>query len=836
MLSRISLLFLFFFLCSTVYGQESKKLPLKEILKQAETERGIRFSYADETIDGLMIILPDPDLSLQQFLSDLSLQTRLKFSLISERSIAISPLLAKAGMICGVLYDAREKTPVDIATIVHGSRYTLSDSSGYFEIKRNKGEEKIIMQRNGYLTQEIILSDNDSGPCPQIFLTPEVRELEEVKVYKLLTRGINREPGGNIELDVANLGLLPGLTEPDVLQSIQALPGIQSINETISDINIRGGTNDQNLVLWDGIKMYQTGHFFGLISAFNPYLNNKVKIIKNGSSAGYGDGVSGTIDIQSDDLLVDGVQGGAGLNMINADAYIKLPLGKKVTLQLAGRRSITDLVKTPMFNNYFERVFRNTDVTRYSTAGTDTTFNSDENFYFYDISANLLVDLTANDRLNLNFVHFFNDLQYQEDINLSGTDDSKTSRLRQQSLAGSLLYKRRWSNKLRSSLLLSLSSYELYGVNFDIPGNQRVIQENEVLDLGLKIDTRWLLNQRWDFLFGYQLAETGVANLEEVNNPEFFRYIKQVILTHALFAETNYSPVPGTRLRLGVRGNYLAKFDRLLFEPRMALSQQLGQRFSVELLGEFKHQTATQVVDLQNDFLGVESRRWILSNEADVPIVRSRQLSTAILYQIPELLISVEGFYKYVSGITSASQAFQNQFQLVRTSGNYEIYGAEFLVNWKNDVLSAWTSYTIADNHYLFPELVPSEFANNLDIRHSINAGLTWYWRDLEASTGINWHTGKPFTMASSLSNGQIQYERPNQRLLPDYFRMDLSVRYNFNLGQRIRGQIGGSVWNLTNHRNLFNVYYQEDGDNNLSQIEQVALGITPNVSLRLKF
>ena len=84
---------------------------------------------------------------------------------------------------------------------------------------------------------------------------------------------------------------------PDILQKIQAIPGISSINESISNINIRGGSNDQNLLLWDGIKMYHSGHFFGLISAFNPYLTDKVTLTKNGTSSQYNDGVSGTITI-----------------------------------------------------------------------------------------------------------------------------------------------------------------------------------------------------------------------------------------------------------------------------------------------------------------------------------------------------------------------------------------------------------------------------------------------------------------------------------------------------------------------------------------------------------
>jgi hypothetical protein len=325
---RSSLLLLLVFLHLNVFGQESKKVTLADYLKLVEAEREVSFSYADETIEGISLSPPTGEYRLADLLTELSRLTGLRFTIISDRFISISAFSVQKGMVCGFIYDAIDKQPIDIVSVIAGQVYTLTDSTGYFELEQ-KNNQPIFLQRHGYVDQEIDLDLDSSGKCLQVFLAPEVVQLEEVTVYKLLTRGIERKPGGNIALNVADLGLLPGLTEPDVLQSIQALPGIQSINETISDINIRGGTNDQNLVLWDGIKMFQTGHFFGLISAFNPYLNNNVEIIKNGSSVFYGDGVSGIVDIHSDDNLVKGVHGGAGLNMINADAYLKVPFLKK---------------------------------------------------------------------------------------------------------------------------------------------------------------------------------------------------------------------------------------------------------------------------------------------------------------------------------------------------------------------------------------------------------------------------------------------------------------------------------------------------------------------------
>ena len=107
------------------------------------------------------------------------------------------------------------------------------------------------------------------------------------------------------------------------------IPGIYSADESISSINVRGGTHDQNLFLWNGIKMYQTGHFFGLISAFNPNLAHTISIIKNGTSAFFGESVSSVVDISSNSNKFKKNSFSAGINMIDADVYSKFKISEK---------------------------------------------------------------------------------------------------------------------------------------------------------------------------------------------------------------------------------------------------------------------------------------------------------------------------------------------------------------------------------------------------------------------------------------------------------------------------------------------------------------------------
>ncbi|MCK5368539.1 MAG: TonB-dependent receptor plug domain-containing protein, partial [Cyclobacteriaceae bacterium] len=573
------------------------------------------------------------------------------------------------------------------------------------------------------------------------------------------------------------------------LQTIQALPGIQSINETVSDINVRGGTNDQNLVFWDGIKMYQSGHFFGLISAFNPYLIKDVVLIKNGTSSALSDGVSSTIDIRTDNQVSQTFSGGAGINMLNADLFLKIPVARNVSIQLSGRRSISDIVQTPTYEQYFNRIFRNTDVTNSTDPAADSLVGSDERFNFYDISAKLLYDITPKDKLRINFLKVFNTINYEENALIDNEPETKTSGLDQESLATGLYYSRSWSDKLLTTAQLYYSAYELGAINFDVLNDQRLIQENKVLDTGIKLDARLDLSSAFDLLTGYQFYEIGVSNLVDINNPVYRRLIKKVLRNHALFAEGNYSSVSGnTHLRIGLRANYFEKYNQLIIEPRLAFTQRFLNNFSVEILGEMKSQSTTQVIDLQNDFLGVEKRRWILANEEDIPIVKSKHISAGLRYQPGNLLISLEGYLKQVDGITSSSQGFQNQFQYIRSSGNYYVHGLDFLINQRFGFFNTWLSYSYADNTYDFPEFAPSVFPNNLDIRHTATFGSSYQINNFQVSVGINWRTGKPVTLPAEISDGEIIYEKPNSSRLDDYLRVDLSAKYLFKISERVQG------------------------------------------------
>jgi hypothetical protein len=802
-----------------------------------EQRYDVIFTYLDENIDGVLIPRPPGDLSLRDMLQFLQQRTGLVFKQLDPRFITISKSPTKSIRVCGLLADSSHRVNIEGAAIRVGNEFATTNAEGYFELT-GFSEDSLQIQALGYISKTLSIKDWSGLPCKTITLDIQSTLLQEIVVINYLTEGIDKKTDGSFSIHTKDLGILPGLIETDVLNTIQALPGIQSIDETVSNINVRGGTHDQNLVLWDGIKMYQTGHFFGLISAFSPYLTKEVSLRKNGTSAGLNDGVSSTIAIQSDDRLSQTVTGGAGINMINGDAFAKIPLSPKASLHVSTRRSIADFVKTPTYNNYFDRAFRDTDVAK--DVYGDSAVSTNKAFYFYDVGLRFLYNPSPKDKLRVNFLNIHNNLQFVENATVNNRPESKTSSLQQQNMAGGISYSRLWSDRVKTSGLLYFSLYDLDAVNFDIGRNQQLIQENRVLDTGIKLDARLNLTKNIDLLSGYQFFEVGISNRDDINNPLFHRYIKNVLRTQGAFTELDFSSNSNrTNFRVGVRANYLTKFHKAITEPRLSFNQRFLNYFSLEVLGEMKNQTTTQIIDFQNDFLGIEKRRWVLSNDGDIPVIRSRQLSAGIHYTKKEFLVSVEVYFKKINGITSSSQGFQNQFQFIRSRGSSEATGIDFLINKKISRFNSWISYSYADNNFNFTAFSPPSFPNNLHLKHAATVGSSYQSNHFQLSIGFKWHTGKPFTEVSDgtpISGGKINYKSPNTARLGDYLRLDLSAKYSFDLGNKVRAVAGVSFWNLSGRKNIVNVHYQINNNGQISFIEQKSLGFTPNFMFRISF
>jgi len=411
------LVLLFLFSNHSLRGQNLELQPLTAILKDLEIRYDLSFSYVTSEIDGISISPPANDVSLNEALSYFNRNTSLLFSKINERYISVSKKSNNGKGFCGVVFDNLTDSPMEGATVIvgDGAFGTVTNADGEFMVPMEFKGKGISIQYIGY-HPSISRVLEPGFPCSKFRLRPAISELNEVLIQNLLVQGIYRNLNGSTALKTTNFGLLPGQTENDVLQMAQVIPGVESINETISTINTRGGSNDENLIIWEGNRMFQTGHFFGLISAFNPYLTKDVIIYKNGTPAHYGENVSGVIDIRSSDSIVDHLKGGAGVNLIHANAFLEVPISKKLGLQVSGRGSSNDLFKTPVYNNYAKRIFQDSKVSNVSNSQETVLVDAEESFRFYDAGLKLLWNPSEKDKVRVNFLTMNNDLDFIETL------------------------------------------------------------------------------------------------------------------------------------------------------------------------------------------------------------------------------------------------------------------------------------------------------------------------------------------------------------------------------------------------------------------------------------
>ncbi|MCX2680917.1 TonB-dependent receptor [Galbibacter sp. EGI 63066] len=837
--TKVCFCFLLSFLFGiTFYGcYAQEKTPIKEVFSEIENQYGISISYIEDDMRGITLSSPSKDLTLDDLIAFINQHPLLECKKIADDQIAIKRS-QQLERICGIVKDTESTFPLEGATITTRSGgSTITDENGRFELNDVSSNAILTISFLGYgkIIEKVSALVSKGSNCPEIYMKSISFELNEIILTNLFTSGLSKKADGSIEISNDDFGILPGMVNPDVLQTIQVLPGVESVNESVADINIRGGSHDQNLMLWDQIKMYHSGHFFGLISAFNPQVTKEVKIIKNGTSSQYTDGVSGTIIMKADDKVQKRFNGSVGSDFLSADFLTHIPLSDKLSLSLTGRRSFTDIYESPTYKNYFERSFQESEL-------NNAEVDSESDFVFHDITSKLIYTPVDRHKLSLSFINVKNTLDYSE------TDEShnenRLSTLSQDNLGVGFSAISEWSDTFKTELHTYFSKYNLETEDRDLESDQSLKQENEVEETGIKFNTFTKLSDHFLWLNGYDYSETGTLNASYVINPTYEIIQKKVNRKHALYSEITYSG-ESNFLRAGMRLNYFERFGSFLAEPRLSFNQKLSSTFAFKIQGEFKHQTTTQFIDLNEDFLGVENRRWV-NSDSNIPIVKSKQVSAGVDYKNNNWYVELNGFYKKTENLISESQGFNGQAQYDGHIGSAEIAGTEFLINKKLNQAHLWTSYTFSKQKYLFETLSDESFPGNFNVDHSFSAGMSFYFNEFwSISTGFIQKTGRPYTQPvageETVLDGnttRVNYGETNAYNLPTYARLDFSTAFTFPFSEDSSLSVKAGILNVLNRENIISRYYTVDpeDDQNAVQVDRNALPLTPNIALRYMF
>ena len=849
--------FLFFFsgLSSTLAQKKQlKNAPLKKVLFVLEKEYDVKFSFQDEIVEKKIISLNYTGLTFNEVINKLQNKTPLYFQKVTKRYIIISEKSkGDKNTACGYIVDLLTEQPLLGTTVVaiNNPLKTVTNTKGYFQLKGIKEKDTLKIELFGYKPIIKPVTYFLKSPCVIVDLKEESEWLKEVLIENSLTDGFTQKADGSVIISPKKLGILPGLTEPDVLQSIQLLPGISSPNETASGLYIRGGTPDQNLILFDGIKMYNSAHFFGMISAFNPYITQKVSVFKNGASAKYGNHISGVIDIKTEDNINDKTSGGFGTNLTHTDAYIKIPFSKKTGVSISARKSFTGVIKTTTFNKLSTKVFQNSIITRNNEANANF-FNSSNEFGFSDINAKIVADLSKEDKLTINYLFIKNELNYQ--FNSINKSYNTSDLLKTKNSGFRIDWKHKWNNNtsINTSIYNSNYNYDYSYTGlfiFNTIINQSAIKKNNIDDLNIKTAIETSINKENKLLFGYDFSSNKVTyHLERSysNSPASNYQINKNTnnTTHAFFGEYILQSENKSVLQFGIRANHFSLIKKTFFAPRISAQIKLTPSFLVKSSLEYKQQNISQLVEFDTSDFGLENQVWVLADNDKVPVLKSNQITLGVVYNKNNWTLDLDFYRKNISGLTSFTRGFVslNSDNLI---GEGVTKGIDLLIKkeWKN--YHSWISYSLSETKNTFKEINKGNpFSANFDSKHHFLWSHNLKLGNYNFSLGWNFRTGTPYTPAINLDvNDNVVYGEINSNRLPDYKRLDFSSTYSFSFDeeQKIKGKLGISLLNVSNRKNILKRTYEAkfiDNTNTyeLNKLDNISLGFVPNLVFRVDF
>jgi hypothetical protein len=655
--------------------------------------------------------------------------------------------------------------------------------------------------------------------------------LREILVEGLLSKGINKT-SEKVVISPQKLETLPGVTDADILFSLQQLPGVKSPNETASGLHVRGGTSDQNLVLWDGIRMYHPGHLFGMISGFNPNAVSAVHFYNKATDPKFGERISSVIDIKTSDKIPQKIEASAGLNALNADLDVRIPILKdKLGIELSGRKSYTEWLQTPTFNALAKKVFQNTNF---------KDFNSSNRFDFEDYSGKINYRPFKGTEISFASILIDNYLNFNSIVAGDGPRNQKMDVFNQ---GYSFNWKQQYSPKLSSSVLLYYSAYTfnyLRRQHYTLNRFEEYEKRNRITDSGLEANFNYRFTDKLRLDFGYQMIGNDLSHSFTIRNQGFEIDLDNKRLfnvSHVGYLQAMYT-WGRWDFRAGARYNYYRALKANSFEPRAFVQRKLTRQLIWQATYEKKSQIMNQVRESVTNELSLENYVWLLSDQNKYPIQHASQLTTGLIFKTKSWLIDADVYYKQIDGITSLAFGSMYRYDTAIRNGNGFSKGFDVLVQKGTVDWRAWATYTYQDSQNKYNGLnSDAYFASNASIWHALNVSFYKKWNRYSVALGWNWHTGKPYTVLDA--DGQVVSF--NKERLPNYHRLDISGTYQFRDKENWSGKIGFSVLNAYNQRIVISKEYERvtttinDVQNFRYDVQDFySLGITPNVFVRI--
>jgi len=759
--------------------------------------------------------------------------------------------------------DNQERLPFADVVIKNTNTGASTNVDGYFALLNAPTDSfRLQIAYVGYATKEILVEAGTEDLTEfNIELSTGVL-LDELVISGSTHKVLNASEGiSAIQISPKQLSLLPNVGEVDIFRSLQLLPGVSASNENSSGLFVRGGTPDQNLVLLDGVTVYNVDHFFGFFSAFNADAIKDVQLFKGAFPAKYGGRLSGVVDLTGKTGNPSEFHGNVGINLLNARANLQIPLFNKGSLTISGRRSYTDLIQSQLFRDILG-VFEDTEVPP-DVDGLEIN-TTEPSVFFFDMNAKLSYNPTEKDVVAISFyngadhLENFNDLNLERlngalqfDIDIEETTDFGNR-------GGSAKWSRQWSPKWYSNLLVASSRYfsqfdrvtdvlvTAVEENREVADLQFVSKEdNEIRDLTLTLDNEVQLSAQHKLEFGALFTQAEVDYEFVRDDTLTILDVAQEASYFAGYVSDTWKPFDRLSLQAGVRATHYSITDEIYWSPRASFDLSLTERISLKG-GVSRHfQFVNRII---NENVTEGSRDfWLLADDDLVKVSNADHFIIGASYETDDYILDVEAYRKDFNNLAEFSLRFQrNDIDLDQLffTGTGVAQGTEILLQKKRGDYTGWVAYTLARVRNTFPELNNGfSFAALHDVRHEFKTVHSYEIDNWRLSGTFVYASGRPFTepagqFSIDLLDGSsatfVNVGPRNGSRLPAYARLDLSAHLLHKAGP-FEFDFGLSVFNLLNRTN---VWFQQFNFTETPPVitEINYLGLTPNLSVEVRF
>lgn len=764
---------------------------------------------------------------------------------------------ASTATVSGYVRNAKTGEPVAGASVFRegGGAGTTADQYGYFTLRLPGGRQVLHVQGIGMKnTTRTILLRADGRL--DVELQEQVPTLKAVIVSAARMQNVNRVPLGVERLNIKTIKQVPTIFgEADVLRVMLTLPGVKTVGEASTGFNVRGGSADQNLILFNDATIYNPSHFFGFFSAFNPEVIKEVELYKSSVPAKYGGRLASVLDVTTREGNKKNFTGSAGIGIITSRVNIEGPIKKDTTSFIFGARTtyanwllrfLPDEYKDSRASFYDVNLHishqANKNNSLYLTGYLSQdrfNLNSDTVFGYSNANVSLKWKHNFTTRLNGVFTTGFDRYNYNISSKSVPANAYKlTFDISQLNLKGDFVY----AVNARHSIDFGLSSlrYKVNPGRFEPNSKESLVSSDAVAteqaqESAVYLADRFNVNQNLSLTAGVRYS--------------FYHYLgPQNVKSYAPGLPRDETTVTGAK-DYG-SGDFIKTYHgpEFRFSARYSLTPAFSVKAGYNSLRQYIHMLSNTTAISPTDI-------WKLS-DANIRPQYGDQVSIGFYKNFKSNTIetSIEFYYKrikdYLDFKNGATLVMNHDIETQVMSTRGQAYGAELLLKKTEGKLNGWISYTYSRILLKMDDPLAGEVVNrgeyypaNYDKPHDVTLVANYrISHRVSFSFNATYSTGRPITLPVGRyyygGSERVLYSDRNAHRIPDYFRTDFSMNFegNHKVKQKTHNSWTFGVYNLTGRKNPYSVYFvSENGLINGYKLS-VFGSVLPFVNYNIKF